>query len=169
MEEGKAALEDELFDLAQKKFEKAIRKSRSHEEKATSNLFLMQTLFGKGFYQAVLDGVKEWEETLNDHELSCGYRFWKAQALFRLDQKAVAAALLDTMLTECASTDWLASATRLRARVHLASGEPKAALPYFALFVEQFPSSSEGSKNYLDWASALVQMNRYEEAQAVLS
>jgi TolA-binding protein len=167
---GQAALEDKLYDLAERHFREYIRGVDKPEEKAQGTLLLAETLYEKGDDQAVLDLLAEQEGT--DQAVpgtaAGGYAFWSALAHSRLGQHDQALVLLERFEEEFPGSTYLVPALRLRIRCLLKAGETDRALEAFEALDTRHGSDAAAAENRLEWADALIERGRVKEAREQL-
>jgi len=168
LQNGRAALEDGLNNLAIRHFEAYLKASRSKDNKARGARYLAEALCRKGDYEACLAVLAEEELILADTEWEGAEAFWGASALHELDRHAEALARVEFFEDRFPEDAYEVPVQRLRIRCHLALGETKEALAGFARFDKDHEGTREGRENLLEWAAFLRDEGEDEEAAPLL-
>ena len=167
--EGKAALEDGLYDLARKKLEKVLQSSDTTPAKKREGMILLaQALYGQKRYQEMLNLFKERKEQTPRASQADAFDFWLAAAYFESGQCDEA---LDSILAfekNYPDSRYLPRVLRLRAWSYENLGKREEAIKCFARFAEQYGQSPEGPSNLLDWGQALMAVGQDAKARDVL-
>lgn len=169
LQSGKAALEDSLYDLAEKKFEDYLRKARDLDMRAEGTLLLVQALFGQKRYDEVIARVLELEPTVAGNPAEGGLLYWRAMAQVELGQYTEALAALKGFENRFAGNAYAAPAIRLRIRAHQALGKQADAVVDFEEFHERFGGTDADAEVMLDWAQTLLQQSETNQAEKVLT
>ena len=165
---GRTAMRDEMFDVAEQQLRKAVQRHEpGSPEYADSLLLLLECLYRKDSYQAVLHEVKQREPWLAKQPSVAGYRYWQAQALMSTGDPAGGLAALAALPTQ--GTDpYLPDAKRLECRLLLAGGRTNDALRVFAEYESRFPEGRERAENLLDWGHTAYMTGQFGLATNVL-
>ncbi len=164
---GRAALEDGLNDLAQKRFEEYIRNSLFRGRRALGMLYLVQALNAQGKNDEAMrwfDEHKAWMST----EYEPSLLFWRARVLFDLGRLGEALDELQVIDDRFSRDPIAGSAMRLRAQVYVKMNQLDKALAEMAEFDAKHGSSKDAADNLLDWASLLIRRNESAQAEAIL-
>ncbi len=165
---GKAALEDGLYDIAGRNFDRYVRKASTDEERAEGVLLQARVRVGEGkFGEAVklLNRRADWAAGTPSEP---GFAYWKARALCEQGAYADALALLDDLDRRFPDSDYLKGALRLRAKCHLHLKNYDLALDEFRSFQKSHPDSPEAPDNLLDWGATLIELGARGDAAATL-
>lgn len=165
---GRAAMEDGLYDLAEKNFTRFIHMNRKADRKAKGALYLAQTYYYRGQYDEVLSLLAEYTEPAAGTELEGDYVYWTAKANFQKGAFAEVLAGLDTFPQQFPATDALVPALRLRVHALLSTAETNAALKAFAEVDQALGEDPEAAENLLEWAGILLELDRMDEAEELL-
>jgi hypothetical protein len=79
---GKAALQDGLHAMAEREFERYIRKVSNKAAKAEGVLFLARTRFGQGAFDEVIELLDKRTSWAKGTPSEDGFVYWKARALY---------------------------------------------------------------------------------------
>ncbi len=163
---ARAALEDGLYDLAEKQLQGAVSAfDRASAEGQEALVLLARTLHGQGRYSDVLALVNG-ESGKGRPPLQAGLVFWRAMARYEL--KAYEAALADVreLTTRFADSPYVTRAARLGAWCQLKAGRTMEALTAFEQFDRAYGATPAGLGNLLDWGQALLAVGRAGDAAA---
>jgi TolA-binding protein len=164
---GKAALEDEFYSAAARQFQTYLSlEGLSPTETAEGMVLLARALCGRGEYAEalrVLGPVAGRPGTPRADE----FAFWRASAGYGLGECRDALARLSDFEVRYPESLYIPQALRLRAKCLLKTGEGNRALDEFRNFDQRCGQSADGPSNLLDWAQALVVLNRGEEAYRI--
>jgi TolA-binding protein len=144
-----AALEDELYPLAEQQIWESLSIQRTPEEQATLTLLLIRTLTGQErFDDAVI--LADESSTLPKQD---AFAYWRARALF---EKGDFEAVLDSLEKgekQLETKAYAPAALRLKGRAQQAAGDLKAAEKTFAAFNKKFHGDENSAQNLLDLAA----------------
>lgn len=165
---AQAALEDGLYDLAEKQLRAAVAAlDRGSAEGRDALVLLARALHGQSRYADVLALVKA-ESGNGRPPLSAGLVFWRAMARHDLGQYDAALGDVRDFATRFAGNPYVTRAARLAAWCQLKAGRTNEALAAFAQFDRAYGATPEGLGNLLDWGQAMLAVGRAGEAAATL-
>ncbi|MFH1969618.1 MAG: tetratricopeptide repeat protein [Verrucomicrobiota bacterium] len=166
--DSRAALEDELYDVAHAKLTHYLQKAATPEERREGILLLAQTLYGQKRYQEMLQLLEQNRKLAAGSSQADAFEFWLAMANFekeRWTQVVVACRWLDQQYP---LSPYRYRALRLQAWSLVKQGETNAAVACFARFADLYENTPEGPANRLDWAETLINAGRINAAREVL-
>ncbi|MFH1478038.1 MAG: tetratricopeptide repeat protein [Verrucomicrobiota bacterium] len=166
--DSRAALEDELFDVAFAKLTNYLQKASTPAERCDGILLLSQALYGQKRYQDMLQLLEQNRKLADGSPQADAFEFWMAMANFekeRWAQVVITCRLLDQQYP---LSQYRARALRLQAWSLVKQGETNAAVACFARFAELYENTPEGPANRLDWAETLINAGRINAARKVL-
>jgi len=170
---GKAALEDGQYELARRQFERYlddVDAGKAEEEAREAALLLLETLHGQADYAGIIRYLKPKHKRLRKVVDRGSFPFWLALALYETERYEEALVLLDAKEDgDLPDGEYAGRSERLRAWCYLGAGQSDEALAAFARFESSFGQSAEGPANLLDWAKALVSVDRKDQAGDVLT
>ena len=165
---GKAALEDGLYAVAAKNFDRYVRKASTDEERAEGVLLQARVLFGERRFKDVLKRLDRRAGWAAKTPSEAGFIYWKARALYEQGAYADTLALLDDLALRLPDSAYALGATRLRAKCHLQLKNFDLALDEFRKFQKSYPDSPEAPDNLLDWGGALIELGARGDAASTL-
>ncbi|HEY8241263.1 MAG TPA: tetratricopeptide repeat protein [Kiritimatiellia bacterium] len=165
---GRAALEDGLYDLAEKKFDTYIAGAFFKDKKALGSLYLVQALHGQGRYEDVIQWLDDHAAWFEDSGVAADVVFWRARALYDLGRYADCLAALDGYEKLFPGGAYMTQVERLRGRSLLNLQHTDEALALFEAFEHDYPGAAEAPENLLDLASAYIARDRQTEAEAAM-
>jgi TolA-binding protein len=140
-----AALEDELYPLAEQQIWESLSTARTPDDEATLTILLIRTLIGeRKFDEAVILADESASLPRQD-----AFAYWHARALFEAGHFNTVSRPLEKMQ---AASAYAPAALRLKGRAELAANEFKSAQKSFETFREQFPADENAAQNLLDLA-----------------
>ncbi|MFC1461262.1 tetratricopeptide repeat protein [Verrucomicrobiota bacterium] len=167
--EGRAALEDELYKLAQENFEALLEKGAGTPgEKLEYALLLTQALYGREQYQEMLDLLQQYRDQASGTVQADALVFWLASAHFELGQWAKVLDSVRQFEQDHSDSPYLANVIRLQAWSYERLGKQEEAIAHFARFADKYGQSDKGPSNLLDWGKALLTAGRSAECRDVL-
>ncbi len=166
---GKAALEDQLYDVARKQFEQCLaRRDLTPEDRLDATLLLARALDGLGRHGELLAALGRLPSRPAGGPRGDEVLFWTALGKYRTGRTADALADLDALSARRGPPGpWAGPALRLKAACLLKAGPLADALAAYESFDREFGGSAEGARNLFDWASALGAADRTEEARRI--
>lgn len=167
--EGRAALGDELYELAQEKF-KALFESNAGTpgEKLEYALLLTRALYGRERYQEILDLLLQYRDQASGTSQADAFDFWLASAYFELGHWAKVLDSVRKFEQDHSDSPYLANTIRLQAWSYGKLGKQEEAIACFARFAGKYGQSDEGPSNLLDWGKALSAAGRSDDCRDVL-
>ena len=171
----RAAVEDELYDVAEKRARALLSEPaegeaglRGPEEVERAAGLLMRALHAQGKHEAILElltAKNGWSSRVMDKGLLV---YWRAVALYERGALDQALELVAGFDEEKATSRFAADMQRLQAWCRLKRGETDAAFALFAAFDREHGASEMGPENLLDWAKALLAAGQTEAANPIL-
>ena len=165
---GKAALEDGLYAVAAKNFDRYVRRASTDAERAEGVLLQARVLFGERRFQdmvKLLDRRAGWAAKTPSE---AGFIYWKARAQYEQGAYAAALTLMDDLALRLPDSAYELGAMRLRAKCHLQLKNFDLALDEFRNFQKSHPDAPEAPDNLLDWGGALIELGARGDAAATL-
>ncbi len=167
--EGRAALEDELFDLAQARIERArATGALSPADALESSILLARALHGRQRYAELLALLAADRARAKGTAQADAFDFWTALAHFELGRYEQALSCLGNFAAAYPASPYQPRALRLQAWSFLKLGRQDEAIACFTRFAERYGSSPEGPANLLDGARALLAAGNRATAREVL-
>lgn len=139
----RAALEDELYALAEQQIWNALSIERSIEEKTDLTILLVRSLIGQ---KHVEDAVILSDESMHLLQPDA-FIYWKARAFFEAGQIEQ---VFQTLKTIPKNSSFFPAALRLKGRSAVLDGDLKDAEKTFELFEKKFPDDKNAAQNLLD-------------------
>ena len=156
-----AALEDELYPLAEQQIWESLSTKRTPEEEATLTILLVRALTGEQKYG---DAV-----TLADESAGLprqdAFAYWRARAFFEAGNSN---AVFQALEKVPADSTYAPAAMRLKGRAELAAGDFKSAQKTFETFRNQFPNDENAVQNLLDLAGIYLDHSKKSDSTKVL-
>jgi TolA-binding protein len=152
-----AALEDELYPLAEQQIWEALSIERTPDGEAALTLLLIRALAGQ---QKFDDAVILADESAGLPKQDA-FIYWRARAFFEAGNFNAAFQGLESLPQDSTYTP---AALRLKGRAELASGDFKAAQKTFETFREQFPSDENAAQNLLDLVRIYLEHNKQSDS-----
>ncbi len=165
---GRAALEDGLYDLAQKKFEEFIRKSYFRGKRALGALYLVQALSAQGKHEEIATWLAENKRLTDDTAVAGGLTYWLAKAQFDLARADEALLTLEGFETRFPTDPSRAPAERLRAEIYRSTGRTNEALAAYARAASVESDDAFAVDNLLAWSSLLLEGKMKDDAEDIL-
>ncbi len=167
--EGEAALEDELFDLAQKKIEQGLKAGElSSTEKSDGTILLARAYHGQKRYRDMLALLADGRAQAQDTPQADAFDFWMALAYFEIEQWNQALACVKDYDEKYPASRYQPRVLRLRAWAYLKLGRKADAIECFTRFADRYGNSPEGPANLLDGSQALIAAGHLATARSVL-
>ncbi len=158
---GRAALQDELYPLAERRFREALELAYSPAERTASAVWLARTLLAQGRAPEAVQLLQGLSSAANAAE--AGLHFWLAQAQFESGDPD---ATLLTLAGPGIPVDF--DSVSLLARTCARTGRYDEAFAACAAAEERFPDAAGLPALMLDWARWLREQGTPLEAAAVL-
>ena len=152
-----AALEDELYPLAEKQTWNALSVRRGDAEKADLTLLLIRALIGQErFEDAVILADESAQLPLPD-----AFAYWKARAFFEAGDFDAVFQPLEKISEK---STYAPARLRLTGRTARATGDLKTTQHAFELFEKRFPDHEEAAQNLFDLAEILQERGQKKAA-----
>ena len=166
---GKAALEDGLYTVAAKNFDRYIRKAVTDAERAEGTLLQARVLFGEREFGEAVNLLMRRSSWAVGTPSEPGFIYWKAKALYEEGSYADALTLLEDLGFRFPDNAYSLAAMRLRAQSHLQLKNYDLALDEFRQFQKSYPDSAEAPDNLLDWGGTLIELGARGDAAETLN
>jgi TolA-binding protein len=141
-----AAIEDELYPLAERQIWESLSMESSPDEEAALTILLVRALIGQhNFDDAVI--LADESASLPQQD---AFAYWRARALFETGNYPAVFQTLEKSKTELADGSYEPAALRLRGRTEQAAGDLTAALKTYETFRKKFPDNENAAQNLLD-------------------
>lgn len=154
----RAAIEDELYDLAEEQIWEKLSTDCTLEERTDLTILLARAMIGEGRFQDAIILCNESNHLLQPD----AFLYWKANAQVEGGQISAA---LQTLEIFPENSPYLPAALRLRGRAAVSDGELKTAEEVFQRFDKLFPNSEDAAQNLLDLAHVSLERGRGRNAQ----
>jgi len=165
---ARAALEDGLYDLAQKQAEEAATVAGASErDRNDAAILLARAYYGQHRFKdmlKVLDGLSD--EAPTSEAGAKGY--WQSVALYESGRVGEALARIAGFAARYRGSALAPRAVRLEAWCHLRENRRLEAFAAFEQFDRQYGTLDEGTDNLLDWGQALLGSGNAPAARRVL-
>ncbi len=167
LQAGRAALEDGLYEVAEKYIEQYVRLASSRKDRAEGTLLLARALFGQQRYDDVVQLLSRRISWARRMPSEAGFVLWQALAWYELGKYEDALRSLADFKLRYPESPYRPQAARLQTKCLVKMQEITEALQAFARFQETYPESPEIPVNLLDWAGTLIRLGRKDEARQV--
>jgi TolA-binding protein len=155
-----AALEDELYPLAEEQTWAALSIHRSEEEKTDFTLLLIRSLIGQERFEDAVILADESAHLLQQD----AFAYWRARAFFDAGNLEAVFQTLEKDKKLLKSGTYAPAVLRLKGRTEQTAGNLKAAEESFDRFHKKFPDNESAAQNLFDLAT--VQLNRERKKAA---
>ena len=156
-----AAIDDELYPLAEEQIWRALSLDRTIEDKTDLTILLVRSLIGQQRYDDATILADE-----STHLLKQGaFVFWKAQAFFEAGDTDAGLKTLSRMPKK---SEFIPLSLRLRGRIEYANKDLKAAEDAYDRFRKKFKSHEEAEQNLLDLATVQLERKRNDDARKTM-
>jgi len=156
-----AALEDELYPLAEQQIWEALSTPRTPDEESALTILLVRALAGQ---QKFTDAVILADESAGLPKQDA-FTYWHARTLFEAGNSSAVSQALEKIPE---NSMYAPAALRLKGRAELAGGDFKAAQKTFEGFREQFQSDENAAQNLLDLAGIYLERGRKSDSTKAL-
>ncbi|MBC8206517.1 MAG: tetratricopeptide repeat protein [Kiritimatiellaeota bacterium] len=157
-----AALEDELYPLAEQQIWNALSIDRNIEEKTELTILLVRSLIGQQRYDDAVILTEESSHLLQQD----AFTYWKARAYFEAGEID---SVFQTLETLPKNSTYLPAALRLKGRAADTNGDLRDAEKFFEQFEKQFPENENAAQNLLDLADINLKRGRGRPAVKTLN
>jgi len=155
-----AALEDELYLLAEEQIWSALSVRQTAEEKTDLTLLLVRSLIGQERFD---DAVTLSDESAHLLEPDA-FAYWRARAFFEADDFDAVFQTLEKDKKMLNNGPYAPSALRLKGRAEQTSGDLKHAEDSFDRFRKKFLTDTDAAQNLLDLANIQLKLGREKPA-----
>jgi len=152
-----AALEDELYPLAEKQVWASLSIRQTSEEVADLTILLVRSLIGQERFDDAIILADESAHLLKQD----AFAYWKARAHFEAGDFSAVFQPLETLSKKSA---YAPAGLRLTGRAASTTDDLKAAEKAFELFEKKFPGNENAAQNLFDLAN--IQLERGRESAA---
>lgn len=157
LREGQAALEDELYELAQKKIERYVKtEAHTPAERRLGIILLARALQGQKKYPDMLTLLVSQRDDFRQETLADAFDFWLATAYAELGQWEMAQTVVQGFEQAYPASAYGPYVLRLRARALMHMNRAADAIQALARYAADYSQTPETTLNLLDWGRALV-------------
>jgi tetratricopeptide (TPR) repeat protein len=164
---AKAALHDQLYDIAEVHAKKQLEASDGKSTEALA--LLVEALCQQGQDKRALEVLGQYSNTVARAEQPAWFSYWKARALLNVNQFSDAVLTLQQAPLPTADPALADALLRLTARAKRATGDVVGALEIFASIESLSTNISTRVSNIVEWALTLESAQRESQALEVLS
>jgi TolA-binding protein len=166
---GRAAFEDGLYPLAQRRLEEVVEGAPDRRRQAEGALWLARVHLAEQKPEAALALLETYNSYSRSLEMKSGYAEARAQARYDLGQMKQAAAELADFSGDYAEQAIAPRALLLLSRVEAARGRWDKARESCEQLVARYPNGIETPSAWIELGTALANEGRMDEALEVLS
>jgi len=166
---GRAAFEDGLYSLAQRRLEEVVEGAPDRRRQAEGALWLARVHLEEKNPEAALALLKTYDSYSRSLEMKSGFAEARAQARFDLGQMDQAAAELADFSRDYADQAIAPRALLLLSRVEAGRGRWKSARESCEQLVERHPDGGEAPAAWMELGTALADAGKMKEALKVLT
>ncbi len=160
---GRAAMEDELFDIAQRHLKEALERSNTLDEELEVAIKLARSHRRAGDLEKADRVMQEYAEDASGSKFYADYMCEKAYIHFDRGSYPDSLDALTADIDDVSESTMVAR-LRLLPKVHIKLGQREQALLAYEKFHQEFSGQPEAAANLLEWAGALSQTARLDEA-----
>jgi len=157
-----AALEDELFELAEQQVWHSLSINQSAEEKTTLTILLVRSLIGQERFEDAVILCDESSHLLHPD----AFTYWKARAYF---ESGKIEPVFQTLEKFPKKSPYSPATLRLEGRTAIVNGDLKNAESFFEQFEKRFPEDDAAAQNLFDLANVNLELGREKTAVKSLS
>ncbi len=156
-----AALNDELYPLAEQQIWEELSTKRTPDEEATLTVLLIRALIGEHKFDKAVILADE------SSALPCqdAFTYWRARALF---ESGNFSAVIQSLENPLKDSVYNPAALRLKGRAEQAAGDLKSAQKTFESFRKQCPDDENAPQNLLDLAAIYLQRGKNSDSTKAL-
>lgn len=165
---GRAALEDGLHGLANRRLEELVDGAPDRRTQAAGALWLARVRLAQALPTEALALLEAHAAAVRSAAMKADYDLTRAHALLKLERLPEAAALLEDFPEQPAAQDAAPLALRLLASIRMAQGKRDAARIACQKLEIRYPDHSETPAAWLELAAALLEAGESTEARSVL-
>ena len=156
-----AALEDDLYPLAEQQAWEALSTKRTPDEEATLTILLIRALTGEHKFDRAVILANE-SSALPQQD---AFAYWRARALFEAGNFSAVFQSLENLPKDSVYNP---AAMRLKGRAEQAAGNFKSAQKIFETFRKQFPDDENAPQNLLDLAAIYLERSMKSDSTKAL-
>ncbi len=156
-----AALEDELYPLAEQQTWEALSTQRTPDEESALTILLIRALAGQ---QKFNDAVILADESAGLPKQDA-FAYWRARTLFEAGNSK---SVIQTLEKIPEDSPYAPAVLRLKGRAELAAGDFKAAQKTFEAFREKFPADEDAAQNLIDLAGIHLEHGKKSDSTKFL-
>jgi len=164
---AKAALHDQLYDIAEVHAQKQLEASDGKSPEAL--ILLVEALCQQGRDQRALDVLGQYSNTVTRAQQPAWFSYWKARALLNVNRFSEAVSTLQQVPVPTADPALADALLRLTARAKRATGDVDGALEIFASIEKLSTNITTRVSNIVEWALTLETNQHESQALEVLS
>ncbi|OQW96248.1 MAG: hypothetical protein BWK77_05685, partial [Verrucomicrobia bacterium A1] len=165
---GRAALEDGLFDIAEKQLKQYLRRAATREDRVEGTLLFARALFGQGRYRDCVDLLNRRAAWARGTETEEAFAYWTGRAQYELGDYTGALKTSEALRQNYPDSPYRPAAARLRAKCYVRTRQFDEALELYAAIQKKHGDSPEAPDNLLDWSGTLIDLGRRDEARGIL-
>lgn len=167
---SRAALEDELYELAERECEQFIKTAAKKDaQRPEAYTLLAQALYGQGRYQDLLTRLEKQLNAAPDSAHHPALIFWYAMSEYRTGRARTALERIADFDTTYPTSTELPRVRRLRAWCLVRMGQTKEAITAFEGYDKAHPDDAERAQNLLDWSKILISADQLDDARITLA
>ncbi len=165
---AQVALEDGLYDLAQRQAEAILKESQgSAPNRGEAMVLLARALHGQRRFKDMIQRIDE-TGIMTPTTQSGALVYWHAVAQYEVGNVPAALSEIRGFPSRFPGSALIPPASRLEAWCNLKEGRSDVALAVFERYDRQFGTTGEGAANLLDWGQALLGAGNAAGAREVL-
>lgn len=168
LQAGRGAYEDGLYEDAHRFFTQAQRRVRDPQDEEDILLWLVRTDYRRGQFQEIADSLDADAMAAVSDSTQAPLRFWRARALFAMQDYDAAIDELTAIAVENLADDWRLSRLRLFGQAYARLGRHESAIRVFAEYDREAIDINEQAANLLDWVASLTELDQRTGAQELL-
>jgi len=165
---GRAALQDGLFDVAEKELQAYMRYASDKAEKARGTYLLARTKFWQGRFNEAAALLRKRAGWAKGTPLESDYLMLSLLVRYEQGKYDETVKLAQEFRLRFPMDETAAEAARIEAKSYLKEKQYDEAIKVLSTFAEDYPASVAVPDSLLDWAGALLTINQQEAARDVL-
>ena len=169
---GRAALEDELFALAQTQFEQylaADTSSATNKRYFEVTSLLVEALHLQDKDKEIIKLAGRLSDSWNKYERNDEILYWEAVAMCELGEYDKALKLIYKFDETYSKSRYAGKVLRVKAWCELEKDDVDSAITYFSKFAKKYKKDSEFNLNLLEWGKVLLDTKKPVEAELPLA
>jgi len=164
---ARAALKDQLYDIAQAHAQKQLEATNGKSADALS--LLVEAICEQGQDQHALDILERYSNTVDRAQQPAAFAYWQARALLNLGRSSNAVMVLSRAAAPKNDPVLSDALLRLTARAKKATGDIEGALDVFATIDTTSTNGNTRAASIVEWALTLETARQENQALEVLS